>query len=110
MAVPGHTCTFIFIAPPAATVPPSPLNSGAGRLGTNSVEDHSAQVSALTATHSTPRFPTLFPEKGAQWADEVINAKDKSTLTGEAKEVEQEIELCKEGLQRCAFSIYFPQT
>jgi hypothetical protein len=40
----------------------------------------------------------------------VINAKDKSTLTGEAKEVEQEIELSKEGLQRCAFSIYFPRT
>lgn len=35
-----------------------------------------------------------------QWADEVINAKDKTTLTGEAKELEQEIELRKEGLQR----------
>ena len=59
------------------------------------IEDHSAQGSALIATHSTPLSPTLFPEKGAQWADEVINAKDKSTmLTGEAKEVEQEIELC----------------
>ncbi|KAI0276054.1 hypothetical protein BGY98DRAFT_740303 [Russula aff. rugulosa BPL654] len=35
-----------------------------------------------------------------QWADEVINAKEKTTLTGEAKEVEQEIELRKDGLQR----------
>jgi hypothetical protein len=37
----------------------------------------------------------------------VINTKDKTTLTGEAKELEQEIELRKEGLQRCACSIYF---
>ncbi|KAH9068103.1 hypothetical protein EDB83DRAFT_2314902 [Lactarius deliciosus] len=35
-----------------------------------------------------------------QWADEVINTKDKATLTGEAKELEQEIEVRKEGLQR----------
>ncbi|KAH9990864.1 hypothetical protein BJV77DRAFT_1010741 [Russula vinacea] len=35
-----------------------------------------------------------------RWADEVINAKDKTTLTGEAKELEQEIELRKEGLHR----------
>ncbi|KAI0297976.1 hypothetical protein BC826DRAFT_139422 [Russula brevipes] len=35
-----------------------------------------------------------------QWADEVINAKDKTMLTGEAKELEQEIELRKEGLHR----------
>ncbi|KAI0298970.1 hypothetical protein B0F90DRAFT_1818303 [Multifurca ochricompacta] len=35
-----------------------------------------------------------------QWADEVINAKDKATLTGEARELEQEIEVRKEGLQR----------
>ncbi len=48
-------------------------------------------------------------ENGAQWADEVINAKDKTTLTGEAKELEQEIEVRKEGLQRCACSIYFPR-
>ena len=41
---------------------------------------------------------------GSQWADEVINAKDKATLTGEAKELEQEIDLRKEGLQRCGCS------
>lgn len=35
-----------------------------------------------------------------QWADEVINTKDKATLTGEAKELEEEIEVRKEGLQR----------
>lgn len=39
-------------------------------------------------------------ENGAKWADEVINTKDKTTLTGEAKELEQEIELRKEGLHR----------
>ncbi|KAF8259082.1 hypothetical protein EI94DRAFT_1707393 [Lactarius quietus] len=37
---------------------------------------------------------------GKRWADEVINTKDKATLTGEAKELEQEIEVRKEGLQR----------
>ncbi|KAH9976692.1 hypothetical protein BGW80DRAFT_1289810 [Lactifluus volemus] len=35
-----------------------------------------------------------------RWADEVINAKDKATLTGEAKELEKEIDIRKEGLQR----------
>ena len=44
-------------------------------------------------------------ENGTKWADEVINTKDKTTPTGEAKELEQEIELRKEGLQRCAWSI-----
>ena len=44
----------------------------------------------------------------AQWADEVINAKDKTTLTGEAKELEQEIELRKEGLHRCAYLTLSP--
>lgn len=58
------------------------------------------------------RIPVVLTrlENGAQWADEVINAKDKTTLTGEAKELEQEIELRKEGLQRCAYWIYFPRT
>ena len=41
-------------------------------------------------------------KNGAKWADEVINTKDKTTLTGEAKELEQEIELRKEGLHRFA--------
>lgn len=35
-----------------------------------------------------------------QWADEVVGAKDKATLTGEAKELELEIDVRKEGLQR----------
>ena len=42
---------------------------------------------------------------GSQWADEVLSAKDRTTITGEAKELEQEIELRKEGLHRCACSI-----
>jgi hypothetical protein len=42
----------------------------------------------------------LWAKNGAKWADEVINTKDKTTLTGEAKELEQEIELRKEGLHR----------
>ena len=39
----------------------------------------------------------------------MINTKDKTTLTGEAKELEQEIDLRKEGLQRCVRLIYFPR-
>ncbi|KAI9509903.1 hypothetical protein F5148DRAFT_1282466 [Russula earlei] len=46
---------------------------------------------------------------GSQWADEVINAKEKTTLTGEAKELEQEIELRKEGLHRCVYPISSPR-
>jgi len=56
---------------------------------------------------ASSRLSSPRADNGAQWADEVINAKDKTTLTGEAKELEQEIELRKEGLQRCACSTHF---
>ena len=55
------------------------------------------------------QLPSPRAENGAQWADEVINAKDRTTLTGEAKELEQEVELRKEGLQRCACLSYLPR-
>ena len=65
-------------------------------------------VGCVRCAHLIPVVLTR-AENGVQWADEVINAKDKTTLTGEAKELEQEIELRKEGLQRYAYSTYFPR-
>ena len=81
--------TFISIAPPAAIIQLSPLKSQPlVQDDWEQIKDYSTQCSALIVTHSTPLFLTLFLEKGVQWADEVINTKDKSTLMREAKEVE----------------------
>lgn len=41
-----------------------------------------------------------------QWAGEVISAKEKTTVAEEFRELERDIDLRKNGMQRCLFSFF----